>query len=476
MLFNSFEFFIFFFVVYLVYLSLRHKQQNLFLLIASYFFYGCWDWRFLSLILLSTVVDYICGLKIHHATENGPKKKFLVVSIAVNLSILGFFKYFDFFSANFAQLLRVLGLPSSPATLNIILPVGISFYTFQTMSYSIDIYRKKMAPTKDFLDFALFVAFFPQLVAGPIERAHRLLPQILNPRKLSRKKVFEGGYLIFWGLFLKIFMADQLATYVDPIFADHSDLDGPVVLFAVYAFAFQIFSDFAGYSCIARGLGKLLGFDIMFNFNNPYFSSSPREFWQRWHISLSSWLRDYLYIPLGGNRQGPLRQFRNLMVTMVLGGLWHGAAWTFVLWGAYHGLLLILYRMGSALVDRFARIRNLLEQRIFIVLRIIVFFHLTCLGWIFFRSKSLRQIQTLLMRLVHPETAIDMEKFLSVIWEPLLWMGGLLIYQYLQYRKNDLLVIFRWPAAVRGAIYFILYVLLVTHGVEGGKAFMYFQF
>jgi len=285
------------------------------LLVASYIFYGAWDWRFLFLIFASTVIDYFCGLKIYN-TQNPEKRKiFVTISIISNLSFLGFFKYFDFFTFNLQRLFAYFNFSIDPMFLKIVLPVGISFYTFQTMSYTIDIYRRKMEPTNKFFDFALFVAFFPQLVAGPIERAKRLLPQILSPRQVTLGKFYEGCYLIFWGLFMKIFIADNLAKIVNPVYGGPPPYNGVDVLLASYAFAFQIFCDFAGYSNIARGLGKCMGFNIMINFNLPYIATNPSEFWQRWHISLSTWLRDYLYIPLGGNRKGKLKTYRKIKIS-----------------------------------------------------------------------------------------------------------------------------------------------------------------
>ncbi|MBW1679002.1 MAG: MBOAT family protein, partial [Deltaproteobacteria bacterium] len=274
MLFNSLEFGVFFFIVYALYLMLGHRWQNRMLLMASYVFYGAWAWRFLSLIFISTILDYLCGIKIYESDSLKRKRFFLFCSIIGNLTILGFFKYFNFFASNLQALLSHFGFSIQPHFLNLILPVGISFYTFQSMSYTIDIYRNQMEPTRNFLDFALFVAFFPQLVAGPIERARRLLPQILAPRKITLDKFYAGCYLIFWGLFQKVFIADNLARIVDPIFAAGPPYNGAMVLIALYGFAFQILCDFAGYSNIARGLGKCLGFDIIVNFNLPYFSTS----------------------------------------------------------------------------------------------------------------------------------------------------------------------------------------------------------
>ena len=337
MLFNSLQFIAFFIIVYSLYLLFNHRWQNYMLLAASYFFYGSWNWRFLSLILISTILDYFCGLAIDRQPGRKRKKLFLIISVTGNLTILGFFKYFNFFAHDFQLILARFGIPTHPLVLNIVLPVGISFYTFQTMSYTIDIYRGEMRPTRRFLDLALFVAFFPQLVAGPIERAKHLLPQIIKPRLITPRQFREGLWLIYWGFFLKVFVADNLAGIVDRVFAGAETISGIEVLLGLYAFAFQILGDFAGYSSIAIGLARLMGIDIMTNFLFPYFVTNPRDFWKNWHISLSTWLRDYLYIPLGGNRRGRLMTYRNILITMLLGGLWHGAAWTFVIWGGVSG-------------------------------------------------------------------------------------------------------------------------------------------
>lgn len=350
MLFNSFEFLAFLCIVLPVYFFLKHlRRQNYWLLAASYFFYGCWDWRFLSLIVISTLNDYFCAKGIDRAQTPARRRIFLWLSIGVNLGILGFFKYYGFFVGSLTDLLGVFHITFHPKLLDVILPMGISFYTFQTMSYTIDVYQRKYPASHRFLDFALYVAFFPQLVAGPIERAHRLLHQIETPRCFSSTQFKEGCYLIYLGLFQKVFVADNLARIVNPVFAVNGDQNGALVLIAVYAFAFQIFCDFAGYTNIARGVAKLFGFELMLNFNLPYLAKNPQDFWRRWHISLSTWLRDYLYIPLGGSRLGPWRNLRNLVLVMALGGLWHGAAWTFVIWGLYHGLLLAGHRVIIAI-------------------------------------------------------------------------------------------------------------------------------
>ena len=298
MLFNSFDFLLFFIPVLLLQWLLPHKPRNLFLLTASYFFYACWDWRFLSLILLSTVVDFYCGQAIADSSDNRRRKLLVSISVVVNLTILGFFKYFNFFIDSAHEALASLGF--SPATwhLDIILPVGISFYTFQTLSYSIDVYRGEVKPARKIADFALFVAFFPQLVAGPIERAKNLLPQMLKKPVFSLDQFYEGCWLVFWGLFKKVVIADNLAVIVDRAFNDPSLTNGELLI-ALYAFAFQIYCDFSGYTDIARGIAKMMGYELMLNFRLPYFAKNSSEFWHRWHISLSTWLRDYLYIPLG---------------------------------------------------------------------------------------------------------------------------------------------------------------------------------
>ena len=476
MLFNTLQFAIFFTIVYILYLTFNHKWQNRMLLIASYIFYGSWDWRFLSLIWISTVLDYFCGIIIHESDDARRRKIFLVFSIFGNLLILGVFKYFNFFAANLQELLGIFGFSMHPRFLHIILPVGISFYTFQTMSYTIDIYYKKMKPTKRFFDFALFVAFFPQLVAGPIERAKHLLPQVLAPRKLTLEKFYEGCFLIFWGLFQKVFVADNMVRIVDPLFSSDGPYNGVKVLIALYAFAFQIFCDFAGYSNIARGLGKCMGFDIMINFNAPYVATNPKMFWQRWHISLSTWLRDYLYIPLGGNRKGELITYRNLAITMLLGGLWHGAAWTFIIWGAYQGILLIIHRLLEPWLEKVPKPRNYFTIRIWQIVRGVFFFQLVCIGWLIFRAQSVKQIWHMLCALVfnfHFEPGFG----LKLDFLQFMFFSFIVIVVFIsQFLKNDVLVVFKTSIPVRIAFYMVCFFLLLIFGVTGGNEFIYFQF
>lgn len=474
MLFNSLQFFVFFFVVYSLYLASKHKWQNRMLLVASYVFYGTWDWRFLSLIVISTVIDYYCGIRIDETNDIKKRKRFLAFSIVANLSILGFFKYFNFFAENLQGLLGILGLQVQPHFLNIILPVGISFYTFQTMSYTLDIYRGQLKPTRKFLDFALFVSFFPQLVAGPIERASHLLPQVLSKRKVTLDKFYEGCYLIFWGLFLKVFVADNLATLVDPVFASEPPYSGAKVLLALYAFAFQIFGDFAGYSNIARGLGKCMGFDIMVNFNLPYFATNPSDFWRRWHISLSTWLRDYLYIPLGGNKRGTVFTYRNLAITMLLGGLWHGAAWTFVIWGAYQGVLLVIHRLARPVLELFPKIKNHSLRNIWWGIRVFFFFHLVCLGWLFFRADSCAQVFEMFSALGSGFHSLSRNT--PELRSLLFYSLPLILIQCWQYRKNDLMIIREWPPYVRFSVLFILLNLMIFLSSIKSSEFIYFQF
>lgn len=464
MLFNSFNFFIFFTLVYCLYRILPHRGQNSLLLVASYVFYGAWDWRFLGLIFISTLTDYIVGQKIYTSTSRGLAKRWLAVSLIVNLSLLGFFKYFNFFAVSFASFMHQFGVEPNITLLNIILPVGISFYTFQTLTYSIDIYQKNLKPTDHFLDFALFVSFFPQLVAGPIERAKHLLPQILHPRTLTSSKNQEGLWLILWGLFKKVVIADQLALWVNQWFSLSSTLSGPQVWVASWGFAIQIYCDFSAYSDIARGVAKLLGFDLMLNFNLPFFAHSPADFWRRWHISLSTWLRDYLYIPLGGNRKSNGQTCRNLMLTMCLGGLWHGAAWTFVLWGLYQGLLLVLHRQW----------RYWTSWRCPRWLSIGVTFQLMAIGWLIFRAENFTQLGDMLGALVFDGSQVSQAiealfQILRIAW-PLVAVQCIQVFT----QRLDLYrLILPWQQTIFAS--FFCYMIFV-YGVMEAQQFIYFQF
>lgn len=345
MLFNSFVFFVFLGVVLPIFYALPSKKaKNLFLLIASYVFYGYWDWRFCGLLIISTLIDFYIGNKIYFAKSEKSSKRYLQISLFANLSMLGVFKYFNFFVDSFQEVSTQLGWHIDTLHLNVILPVGISFYTFQTLSYSIDIYRKRLVPTNNLIDFGLFVSFFPQLVAGPIERASHLLPQLYENLKPTKLQIEQGIILISLGLFRKVIIGDSAGKYADYLLSDINNCTSDELVFAMLLFTFQVYADFSGYSHIARGTAKLLGVELMKNFEQPYLSQNITELWRRWHISLSSWLKDYVYITLGGNRDGVLRSYLYLMITMSLGGLWHGAGWNFIIWGALHGLYLMIHK------------------------------------------------------------------------------------------------------------------------------------
>ncbi|MDA3894485.1 MAG: MBOAT family protein [Salinivirgaceae bacterium] len=346
MIFNSVIFGIFFtlvFYIYWLFLKKNTTVRNIFLIAASYIFYGWWDWRFLSLIIISSLVDYIVGQKLHIEEYKVKRKRLLLVSLVVNLGFLGFFKYFNFFVDSFVQSFALLGLELNPTTLNIILPVGISFYTFQTLSYTLDIYYKKMEPTKDIYAFFAFVSFFPQLVAGPIERAKNLLPQFYQNKKFDYNTFRSGLLLMLWGFFKKIVVADRLAIYVDEAYGDIANTSGLPAIMAVLFFAFQLYLDFSAYSDIAIGSARTLGFNLSTNFKRPYLAFSFSDFWKRWHISLSSWFKDYVYIPLGGNRVSNAKIYTNVMIVFLLSGLWHGASWNFVIWGGLNGLFILVF-------------------------------------------------------------------------------------------------------------------------------------
>jgi D-alanyl-lipoteichoic acid acyltransferase DltB (MBOAT superfamily) len=478
MRFNSFIFAIFFPTVLSLYWLLPFRLQNYMLLAASYVFYGYWDWRFLSLLLISTVVDYITGLRIHDlrgrndAMSARKMKLWLSLSICTNLGLLSAFKYYDFFADSMADLLGVFGISGDPFFLNVVLPVGISFYTFQTMSYTIDIYRGLMKPTRRIFDFALYVAFFPQLVAGPIERARRLLPRIQNRRTFDWSQFQEGLHLILLGYFKKVFVADNLAPVVDRIFSS-PDPTGFEVLVGGWLFAFQVYGDFSGYSDIARGCGKCMGIELMVNFNHPYVAGNPIERWQRWHISLSSWLKDYLYIPLGGNRHGELKTYRNLGLTMLLGGLWHGAGWNFVLWGAWEGLLLMVHRLCRPWLEGLTFFKQTLPWYARRLFRMLVLFQLVSMGLVIFRGQSLAHIGHMLSNMLTMKGVADP----SLMWPLLYYVAPLTLFELAQYAvsRDDWKRINLVPPWIRLPVYSLLFYLVAMHGAKA-QSFIYFQF
>lgn len=476
MVFNSLDFLLFFIVVYVAYLALPFPKQNRLLLVASYVFYGAWDYRFLALLLFTTTVDYFCGRFISASPSASRRKLILSASIVTNLTVLGFFKYFNFFVDGFVQLFSGFGLSATDPMINIILPVGISFYTFQAMSHSIDVYRGRITPCRNFFDFALYISFFPQLVAGPIERAQHFLPQITQARAITVEKVSEGIYLVLLGLFKKIVIADNLSPTVDAIFARSDSFASGEVFIGVIFFAFQIYCDFSGYTDIARGLSKMMGFDLCLNFNMPYFARNPSDFWRRWHISLSSWLKDYLYISLGGNRHGELKTYRNLILTMLLGGLWHGAAWNFVLWGFYHGFLLAAHRFftTSLLPGRGRNVtQNRQATRILTCLSVMCMFAFTLYGWLLFRADSFVQVRNMTASMFD----IELNSYLFVSLAKLaFYCWPLVLIEFIQMYRKDLLVYLKAPVSVQSAGYTMMLLFMIIVGNFDGTSFIYFQF
>lgn len=398
MVFTQIEFLIFFTIVLsLVYVVKVHRIQKLILLFASYYFYAYWDWRFLGIIIFSTFFDYGMGQLLKNEERSNIRKTYLILSLCVNLGILGFFKYFNFFVDSFSAILVPIGFHVQ--TLHLILPIGISFYTFQSLTYTIDVYKKKITPCKNFFDYALFVAFFPQLVAGPIVRASAFLPQLLEQRKLSMERLYNGFTRFTLGLFKKVFIADRLSFFVDIVFNNAGTFDIYTTWLAVLAYAVQIYCDFSGYSDMAIGLATILGYDFNENFNFPYLSKKIDEFWTRWHISLSTWLKDYLYIPLGGNRNGQARTYINLFLTMLIGGLWHGANWTFVFWGGLHGVAL---GMTKYFKEKFKDINFRADAINWVITLLIVL-----VGWVFFRSQNFHQALLMLRQMFIPQHGVS---------------------------------------------------------------------
>ncbi len=467
MLFHTFTFWTFFVIVAAAYWRLGLRGQNALLLVAGYVFYGWWDWRFLILIALSTVVDYEMARRISATDDPALRKRWLTGSVVFNLGLLGVFKYLGFTVAQAGSLAHFFGYSGPWWVPQIILPVGISFYTFQSLAYTIEVYKRTTPPAPSLFHYAVYVSFFPQLLAGPIERPGRLLNQVLHPRPRMNDVLFrEGLFLILRGLFLKMVVADNLSLVADGIFGrPAADLSAWEVLAGCYAFAFQIFGDFCGYSSMAQGIARWLGFELMDNFRQPYLATSPADFWRRWHISLSGWLRDYVFIPLGGSRGGVALTCRNLMITLLLGGLWHGASWTFIVWGAFHGLWLVLHRvLGGGRAHAHGAV----------LWRILVTFHLVCLGWLFFRAESMAQAWTMLTRLT-----------VGWAWTPLaayslsmtaVFALPVMIYEAWVERRGNTLALTHsaWPARVLVYLAMILAMLFLAPDKPG--EFIYFQF
>lgn len=477
MLFNSLDFAVFLPIVFLLYWSICKKQvqyQNTLLLLASYVFYGWWDWRFLSLILFSTSIDYIVGLQLYKHTHPGKRKLLLYVSLIVNLGFLGFFKYYNFFLESFTSTFTFFGGSIQANTLNIILPVGISFYTFQTLSYTIDIYRRKLKPTKSILSFATFVSFFPQLVAGPIERAGNLLPQFHKKRLFNKEEASIGLRQIIWGLFKKIVIADSCAPYVEYIFSNVETVSSTTLILGVFYFAFQIYGDFSGYSDIAIGTARLFNIRLSTNFRYPYFSRSIQEFWRRWHISLSTWFRDYIYIPLGGKKCKKRRQIINISIVFAIGGLWHGANWTFIVWGLLHALFImpsIFYSPQTNYTDTVAQYTKFPSFKE--LLYMVKTFSLVLLGWVFFRAESIDHALVYLNHIVNFDMQIELlpiERY-TVEMIPLIL---LLISVEWIFRKEEFPLIKKSHHYIKSFV--VILMILLFGSFSNVKDFIYFQF
>ena len=482
MLFNSIDFALFLPIVFILYWFFANKNlrlQNLLIVVASYVFYGWWDWRFLSLILFSTIVDYLVGIKLGTEDNQVKRKILLWTSILVNLGFLGFFKYYNFFLDNFITSFSFFGVAIKANSLNIILPVGISFYTFQTLSYSIDVYKRKLKPTKDFIAFAAFVSFFPQLVAGPIERAEQLLPQFYKNRFFDYAKAVDGMRQILWGLFKKMVIADNAAEIANLIFNNSNEYSGSTLLLGALFFTFQIYGDFSGYSDIAIGTARLFGFDLMRNFNFPYFSRDIAEFWRRWHISLSTWFRDYLYIPIGGSRGGVWMKVRNIFIIFIVSGFWHGANWTFIIWGALNAvyfLPLLLAQKNRINLGSIAHGRILPSLRE--SFQMLSTFGLTVLAWIFFRAESVGHSMSIISK-IFSSSLFSFPTFESrrYAFETLLLILIFIVVEW-NGREQEYAIArfgFNWKKSIRYAMYYTIFISLFWFGGKE-QQFIYFQF
>ncbi|MDZ4858689.1 MAG: MBOAT family O-acyltransferase [Candidatus Hydrogenedentes bacterium] len=482
MLFNSLHFAAFFPVVVCAYFLLPHRLRWMLLLAASYYFYGSWSWKYLALLLLTTSVDWFAGVRMGATTHTGRRRAWLITSLVCNLGVLFAFKYYNFFVDSAQLAAAALGLSIPVSVIEVLLPVGISFYTFQSISYTVDVYRGTTAPQRHFGKFALFVAFFPQLVAGPIERSWHLMPQIDIHKRFDWNRIRSGVLLMLAGFFKKIVIADRLAIYVDAVYNDPAAYEGWPIVIATYLFAFQIFCDFSGYSDIAIGSARVLGFDLMKNFQRPYFATSVTDFWHRWHISLSTWMRDYLYIPLGGNRVAPRRVYFNLFIVFVLSGLWHGAHWKFIWWGALHGLYICAGRYfptsRRTLITRVIGTEASPLRRVF---QVIVTFHLVLFAWMFFRANSVTDVYVLIVR-----AASGLGASASTIFDPLpatelgiaivalCLLEAVHLLQERGIHIEERLVALPRPA--RWAIYYSLAFTVLFFGKFTSQQFIYFQF
>ena len=476
MLFNSLQFFFFFPAVVILYFLIANRWRWIFLLSASYYFYMCWKAEYVLLIILSTSIDYFIGLKLENVEDQRKRKALLLFSIISNLSILVAFKYFNFFSESLRLFLNQFNVLYNETLFKVALPIGISFYTFQSLSYSIDVYRKKIDPERHWGKFALYVAFFPQLVAGPIERAGQLLPQLKADHRFEHKRIKSGLLLMAWGFFKKLVIADRVAVAVNQVYNNPHDYTGIALIIATYFFAYQIYCDFSGYSDIAIGASRVLGIELAENFNYPYLSRSIEEFWGRWHMTLCRWFKDYLYIPLGGNRVVAKRWCINIMIVFVLSGLWHGANWTFIVWGAFHGFMLIINKILSK-----SRITLAVPQAVKNICKGILTFHLVCLGWIVFRANSLSDA-LYIMQHIFVDWQISLRSYGLELGsaETILAVFAILILELMQFLQRrfkfsdrilECPIILRW-----GFYYGIIWSILVFGKIENQIEFIYFQF
>lgn len=475
MSFISIDFILLLLLTYTLYWRLNRRWQNWLLLVASYVFYGWWDWRFLSLILFSSAVDYFCGLGFLDPKKRVPPKILLLTSLLNNLALLGFFKYFNFFIESATDLLRVFGYEGEAWTLRIVLPVGISFYTFQTLSYTVDLYRGRIQAVKDPVQFFTFVSFFPQLVAGPIERAENLLGQFGVDRTFDWDKARDGLRQMLWGFFKKIVVADNVASAVDQVYGDLGSYGSGAVLAATLLFAFQIYCDFSGYSDIAIGCARLFGIQLMRNFAYPYFSRNMAEFWRRWHISLSTWFRDYVYIPLGGGRRGEGRRIWNALITFGVSGLWHGANWTYVVWGFLNGLFVVFFKdRGKKERAETVGGESLIPSPVNLA-RMGLTFALANLCWVFFRAPSLGDAFRCL-RLIFT-TAPRWSEFWGQVWDKWYLVAALVLLEWIQRRRDHALDIAHLPRAARWAVYLaVIFAIYIFGALQVDVQFIYFQF
>ncbi|MCA6066835.1 MBOAT family protein [Chryseobacterium sp. RG1] len=476
MLFNSFSFLIFLPIVFILYWFVFHKKfqyQNMLLLFASFYFYACWDWRFMFLLLFSILLDYVSGIKIENSSGKHEAKIWLTISIAINLGFLGFFKYYNFFIESFADLLNGFGMKTNIWLLNIVLPVGISFYTFHGLSYVIDVYKKRISSEKNFVDYAVFVSYFPLLVAGPIERATHLLPQIQRKRTFNYEQATDGLRQILWGFFKKMVIADNCAPLVNEIFNNYHSESSVTLVLGVILFAFQIYGDFSGYSDIALGVSRLFGIELLKNFAFPYFSRDIAEFWRRWHISLSSWFRDYLYIPLGGSKGGLWMKIRNTFAIFLVSGFWHGANWTFIVWGglnAIYFLPLLLAKTNRQNLEVIAKGRLLPSLKEFF--QVIITFAITCFAWIFFRADSvsdaLMYIKNMCTGKLHLSNPFPTKVFALI--------GIMLLIEWINRSQFHGLEIKRFNPWLRRALYVCFIYIIIRYANFGNNEFIYFQF